>query len=99
MLVSQGPTNAILNRHRWGYHLRSFKYENRSLSLFPSGILHFPLVASPSLKLPQSKSENRKPHQTSIDRKGPIMRALSTTRLLPIAYTTKHSILSFTILS
>jgi hypothetical protein len=32
-----------------GYHLRSSKYENRPLSTFPSGILHFPLVASPGL--------------------------------------------------
>jgi hypothetical protein len=29
------------------YHLRSSEYENRLLSIFPSGILHFPLVAHP----------------------------------------------------
>jgi hypothetical protein len=33
-----------------GYHLWSSEYENRPLSTFPSGILHFPLVALPGLK-------------------------------------------------
>jgi hypothetical protein len=32
-----------------GYHLWSSEYENRRLSTFPSGILHFPLVAPPNL--------------------------------------------------
>jgi hypothetical protein len=32
-----------------GYHLRSSEYENRPLSTFPSGILHFLLVAPPGL--------------------------------------------------
>jgi hypothetical protein len=32
-----------------GYHLRSSEYENRPLSTFPSGILHFPLVAPSDL--------------------------------------------------
>jgi hypothetical protein len=32
-----------------GYHLRSSEYENIPLSTFPSGTLHFPLVAPPSL--------------------------------------------------
>jgi hypothetical protein len=30
-----------------GYHIRISKYENRPLSPFPSGILHFPQVAHP----------------------------------------------------
>jgi hypothetical protein len=34
-----------------GYHLRSSEHENRPLSTFPSGILHFPLVALPGLTL------------------------------------------------
>jgi hypothetical protein len=32
-----------------GYHLRSSEYENRLLSTFPSGILHFSLFVSPDL--------------------------------------------------
>jgi hypothetical protein len=44
--------------------------------------------------VPYFESENRKPHKTSIGRKVPIVRGLSATRLLPIAYTTKRSILS-----
>jgi hypothetical protein len=35
-----------------GYHLRSSEYENIPLSTFSSGILHFPLIAPPDLKLP-----------------------------------------------
>jgi hypothetical protein len=34
-----------------GYHLQNSEYENIPLSPFLSGILHFPLVAPPSLKL------------------------------------------------
>jgi hypothetical protein len=32
-----------------GYHLQSSEYENSPLSPFPSGILHFSLVAPPAL--------------------------------------------------
>jgi hypothetical protein len=32
-----------------GYHFWSSEYEKRPLSTFPSGILHFPLVALPGL--------------------------------------------------
>jgi hypothetical protein len=35
-----------------GCHLQSSKYENRPLSTFPSGILHFPLIAPSGLNLP-----------------------------------------------
>jgi hypothetical protein len=38
------PTRSLINTCG-GYHLRSSEYENRPLSTFPSGILHFPLVA------------------------------------------------------
>jgi hypothetical protein len=42
------PMRSLIDTGR-GYHLRSFEYENRPLSTFPSGILHFPLVARPVL--------------------------------------------------
>jgi hypothetical protein len=42
------PTWSIIDTGR-GYHLQSSEYENRPLSTFPSGILHFPLVALPNL--------------------------------------------------
>jgi hypothetical protein len=35
MLVAGDPTEAVLNRHRRGYYLRSTEYENRPLSLLP----------------------------------------------------------------
>jgi hypothetical protein len=51
MLAPQGPTGAILNRHRRGYHIQSSKQENRPLSSFPSAILHFPIVVPSGLIL------------------------------------------------
>jgi hypothetical protein len=47
MLVAGAqPMRSLIDTGR-GYHLRSSEYENRTLSPFPSGILHFPLVAPP----------------------------------------------------
>jgi hypothetical protein len=42
------PTQSLIDTGG-GYHLRSSEYENRPLSTFQSGILHFPLVAPPGL--------------------------------------------------
>jgi hypothetical protein len=44
------PTWSLIDTGE-GYHLRSSEHENRPLSPFPSGILQFPLVAPPGIKL------------------------------------------------
>jgi hypothetical protein len=76
-----------------GYNLEALNIRSDHSSFFPSSILHFPLIAPPDLQLCQ-------PFDHLLNHIGPpsIERALSrvipTTRLLSIAYTTKHSILS-----
>jgi hypothetical protein len=74
------------------YHLRALNFRSDHSPSFPSSILHFLLIAPPDLKLCQPFDHLAKPHRTSIDRKGPITSGF--TCLLPIAYTTKHRILS-----
>jgi hypothetical protein len=44
------PTQSLIDTGR-GYLHRCFEHENRPFSPFPSGILHFSLVAPPGLKL------------------------------------------------
>jgi hypothetical protein len=44
MFVPQGPTNAVLNALRRGYHLRSSEHENTLLSALP--IQYSPLSPS-----------------------------------------------------
>jgi hypothetical protein len=48
-LVAGGTTDVVLNWHRRGYHLRSSEYHAAHSHSFPSSILHFFLVAPPSL--------------------------------------------------
>jgi hypothetical protein len=87
------PTRALIDTGG-GYHLGALNIRSDHSSSFPSSILHFPLIAPPGLQLCQPFVHLAKPHRTSIDRKGPITSGFPTTRLLPIANTTKHSILS-----
>jgi hypothetical protein len=94
MLVQQGPTDVGLNRHRRGNHLGTPNIRSDHSSSFPSNILHFPLIAPFGLQLCQSFDHLAKPHRTSIDKKGPYHERIPASRLLPIAYTTKHSVLS-----
>jgi hypothetical protein len=49
ILAHRGPTDAVNNRLRRGYHLRSSEHDNRPLPTFPYGILHFPQIAPSSL--------------------------------------------------
>jgi hypothetical protein len=51
MLVTHGPTDAVLNRQRQGLPPRCFEHENSPLSSFPSIILYNPLIAPPGLIL------------------------------------------------
>jgi hypothetical protein len=76
-----------------GYHLEALNIRSDHSSSFLSSILHFPLIAPPGLQLCQPFDHLAKPHRTSIERKGPITSRFQP-RLLPIAYTTKHSVLS-----
>jgi hypothetical protein len=49
-LHTTGPPPRISpTLQQFPHHLRSSEYENRPLSTFPSGILHFPLAAAPGL--------------------------------------------------
>jgi hypothetical protein len=91
---SLGPHDRSIIESGGGYHLGAPNIRlDHSLSIL-SSIPHCPLIAPPSLQLCQPFDHLAKPHRSSIIRKGPYRERLSTTRLLPIAYTTKHSILS-----
>jgi hypothetical protein len=91
---SLGADNRSLIDSDGGYHLGALNIRSDHSPSFPSCILHFPLIASPSLQLCQPCDHLTKPHRASIVRKGPYCKLIPTTRLLPIAYPTKHSILS-----
>jgi hypothetical protein len=65
------PTQTLINSGR-GYNLEVLNITSDHSPSFPSSILHFPLIAPPSLQLCQSFDDIAKPHRTSIARKGPI---------------------------
>jgi hypothetical protein len=71
LFIRTQPTWALNNIGR-GYHLRAPTIRSDHSSSFPSSILHFPLIAPPSLQLCRSFDHLAKPHRTSIDKKGPI---------------------------
>jgi hypothetical protein len=75
-------TRSLINTGR-GYQLQSSEHENSPLSSFPSGILHFPLVAPHGLLLCHILKVK------AVNHIGPPS----------IAYTTKHSLLSLTFVS
>jgi hypothetical protein len=45
LLVPQGLTNVVLNRHRRGLPLKSSESDITPLSPFPSSILHLPTLS------------------------------------------------------
>jgi hypothetical protein len=59
-----------------GYHLGAPNFRSNHSPSFPSSILPFPIIAPLGLQLCQPFDHLAKPHMTSIDRKGPIMRGL-----------------------
>jgi hypothetical protein len=68
LFIRTQPTWALCDTGG-GYHLEASNIiSDHSLS-FPSSILHFPLIAPPSLQLCQPFDHLAKPHRTSIDRK------------------------------
>jgi hypothetical protein len=66
---------------------------------FPTGILHFPIVAPPDLILVPQSDYYIINHIDLHQEKGSYRERFLTTRLLLIAYTTKHSKLSLSFLS
>jgi hypothetical protein len=66
------PTQALIDTCR-GYRLGALNIISDHSPSFPSSILHFPLIAPPSIQLCQSFNHIAKPHRTSINRKGPIV--------------------------
>jgi hypothetical protein len=77
MLVHSDPTDAGLNRHKRGLPPWSSEFQIRPLNLIP--IQYSPLspnCPARSLIMPTFSITLRKPHRTSIDRKGPIASGL-----------------------
>jgi hypothetical protein len=93
LFIRTQPTRALSDTGG-GYHLEAPNIISDHSPSFPSNILHFPLIAPPDLQLCQPFDHFAEPHRTSIDEKGPYRERIPTTRLLLIAYTTKHSTLS-----
>jgi hypothetical protein len=71
LFIPTQPTRALIDSDG-GYHLGAPNMRSYHSPSFPSSILHFPLIAPPSLQLCQPFDHLAKPHRTSIDRKGPI---------------------------
>jgi hypothetical protein len=86
------PTRA-LNDIGGGYDLGALNFRSGHSPSFPSSILHFALIALP---VPNYADHSiillNQIEPPSIERA--YRERIATTRLLPIAYTTKHSILS-----
>jgi hypothetical protein len=93
LFIRTQPTWALIDSGG-GYHLGALNIRSDHSPSFPSSNLYFPLIATSGLQLCQSFDHLAKPHRTSINRKGSYRERIPTTHLLPIAYTTKHSILS-----
>jgi hypothetical protein len=71
LFIRTQPTRTLIDTGG-GYHLEAPNIKSNHSPSFPSSILHFSLIASPSLQLCQPLDDLAKPHRTSIDRKGPI---------------------------
>jgi hypothetical protein len=82
------PTHA-LNDTGGRYHLGAPNIRSDHSSSFSSSILHFPLIALPSLQLCQPFDYLAKLDRTSIDRKGPIVSGFQ-----PLAFYRKPTPLS-----
>jgi hypothetical protein len=70
LFIRTQPTRALIDTSG-GYHLEAPNIRSDHSPSFPSSILHFSLIAPPSLLLCQSIDHLAKPHRTSIDRKDP----------------------------
>jgi hypothetical protein len=67
------PTRALIDTGG-GYHLKALNIRSDHSPSYPSSILHFPIIAPPSLQLCHSFDHLAKPYRTSSDRKGSIAR-------------------------
>jgi hypothetical protein len=77
-----------------GYHIGASNIRPDHSPYFPSSFLHFSLIVPPGLQLCQPFDHLAKPHRVSIVRKWSYHERILVTRLLLIAYPTKHNILS-----
>jgi hypothetical protein len=85
VLLHSDPADAGLNRHRWGLPPWSSEFQIRPRVLLP--IQYSPLS-------PNSPADLQLCQYLDHLAKGPYREQIPTTRLLQIAYTTKHSGLS-----
>jgi hypothetical protein len=94
-LIHLDPTDVSLNQHRWGLPPWSSIYQIRSLILLP--IQYSPFFPNCPTRSPimPTFSWIHLSHIEPLVSRGSYRERLSTTRLIPIAYTTKHSVLSF----
>jgi hypothetical protein len=92
---SLAPDDRFLIDSGEGRHHGSPNIRSDHPPSFSSSLLQFPLTAPPGLQLCQPFDHLAKPHRTSIIRKRPYRERIPTTRLLPIAYPTKHTIVMF----
>jgi hypothetical protein len=72
LFIRTQPMRALIDTGG-GYHFEVLNIRSDHSPSFPSSILHFPLIAPPSLQLCKLFDHLAKPHRTSIDRKGPIV--------------------------
>jgi hypothetical protein len=93
LFIQTQPTRTLIDIGR-GYHLGALNFRSDHSPSFPSSILHFPLIAPPGLHLCQPFDHLVRSTYDLHRSKGPYHKRIPTTRLLPIAYTTKHSLLS-----
>jgi hypothetical protein len=72
MFIRTQLMQALIDTGR-GYHLGALNLRSRPLSTFPSGILHFPLIALPGLQLCQPFDHLAKLYRASTDKKSSIV--------------------------
>jgi hypothetical protein len=73
LFIRTQPTRALTDTGG-AYHLGAPNIRSDHSPSFPFSILHFPLITPSILQLCQPFDHFAKPHRTSIDRKGPIVR-------------------------
>jgi hypothetical protein len=95
MLVHSDPTDTGLNRLRRVLPPWSFEYQIRPLPFLLIQYSPFSPNCPTRSRIMPIFSKIHLNHIEPPMSRGPYLERLSTTRLLPIAYTTKHSILSF----
>jgi hypothetical protein len=91
LFIQTQPTWALTDTGG-GNHLRALNFRSDHSSSFPFSILPFSLITIPGLQLCQYLDHLTELHQTSIDRKGPIMSGFQPLEFyhLPIQLSTAY---------